>query len=168
MGGGSPPKYLLMENVKALVQKKFKPYFEEWIRQLSEMGYTTYWQVLNATGYGMPQNRERVIAVSILNDSEGFEFPKPIPLELKLKDLLEPQVDRKYYIKADAIRSRLESNFCHRNHSIIRGGGVDLPNLNSEGIQRADVCRAIRVGGRGSRDDKHRWDIVVQEVTENE
>lgn len=123
MGGGSPPKYLLMENVKALVQKKFKPYFEEWIRQLSEMGYTTYWQVLNATGYGMPQNRERVIAVSILNDSEGFEFPKPIPLELKLKDLLEPQVDRKYYIKADAIRSRLESNFCHRNHSIIRGGG---------------------------------------------
>lgn len=165
-GGGSPPKYLLMENVKALVQKKFKPCFEEWIRQLSEMGYTTYWKVLNATEYGMPQNRERVIAVSILNDSEGFEFPKPIPLELKLKDLLEPQVDRKYYIKADAIRSRLESNFCHRNHSIMGGG--DLPNLNSERIQRADVCRAIRVGGRGSRDDKHRWDIVVQEVFKGE
>lgn len=122
-GGGSPPKYLLMENVKALVQKKFKPHFDEWLKQLEELGYTTYWQVLNATGYGMPQNRERVIAVSILNDTEGFAFPKPIPLELKLKDLLEPVVDRKYYIKADAIQSRLESNFCHRNHSIVHAGG---------------------------------------------
>ncbi len=112
-----------MENVKALVQKKFKPHFDEWLKQLEELGYTTYWQVLNATGYGMPQNRERVIAVSILNDTEGFAFPKPIPLELKLKDLLEPVVDRKYYIKADAIQSRLESNFCHRNHSIVHAGG---------------------------------------------
>lgn len=49
-----------------------------------------------------------------------------------------------------------------------RGGGDDLSNLNSARIQRTDVCRAIRVGGRGSRDEKHRWDIVVQEVTENE
>lgn len=48
------------------------------------------------------------------------------------------------------------------------GGGDDLSNLNSERVQRADVCRAIRVGGRGSRDEKHRWDIVVQEVSENE
>lgn len=117
----------------------------------------------------MPQNRERVIAVSIMNDTEGFAFPKPIPLELKLKDLLEPVVDRKYYIKADAIQSRLESNFRHRNRSIVHaGGGDDLSNLNSERVQRADVCRAIRVGGRGSRDEKHRWDIVVQEVSENE
>ena len=128
-GGGSPPKYLLMENVKALVQKKFKPHFNEWLKQLEELGYSTYWQVLNATGYGMPQNRERVIAVSILNDTEGFAFPKPIPLELKLKDLLEPVVDRKYYIKADAIQSRLESNFCHRNRSIMRGGGGRFAEL---------------------------------------
>ena len=143
-GGGSPPKYLLMENVKALVQKKFKPHFNEWLKQLEELGYTTYWQVLNATGYGMPQNRERVIAVSILNDTEGFAFPKPIPLELKLKDLLEPVVDRKYYIKADAIQSRLESNFCHRNRSIIRGGGTICRTLTAREFKEP-TCVALSV-----------------------
>lgn len=122
-GGGYLPKYLLMENVKALVQKKFKPDFEAWVRRLEELGYTTYWQVLNATDYGLPQNRERVIAVSILNDDEGYEFPKPQPLELKLKDLLEPEVDPKYYISAESIKSRLDSEFCHRQRSIIVGGG---------------------------------------------
>lgn len=119
---GGLPKYLLMENVKALVQKKFKPYFDDWLKRLEDLGYTTYWQVLNATDYGIPQNRERVIAVSILNDDEGYEFPQPEPLQLKLKDLLELEVDPKYYISAEAINSKLESNFCHRNRSIIDGG----------------------------------------------
>lgn len=151
-----------MENVKALVQKKFKPYFDDWLKKLEELGYTNYWKVLNATDYGIPQNRERVIAVSILNDDEGYEFPQPKPLRLKLKDILEPEVDAKYYISADAVKSKLESHFCHRNRSIIKGGGEQ--NLNSEGVQRTDVCRAIRVGGRGSRDDKHRWDIIAQEI----
>ena len=87
-----------MENVKALVQKKFRPLFDEWVASLNELGYTTYWQVLNATDYGIPQNRERVIAVSILNDDEGYEFPKAEPLKTLLKDVLEPIVDEKYYI----------------------------------------------------------------------
>lgn len=121
-GGGYLPKYLLMENVKALVQKKFKPYFDDWLKKLEELGYTNYWKVLNATDYGIPQNRERVIAVSILNDDEGYEFPQPKPLRLKLKDILEPEVDAKYYISADAVKSKLESHFCHRNRSIIKGG----------------------------------------------
>ena len=76
-----------MENVKALVQKKFKPHFVEWLKQLEELGYSTYWQVLNATEYGMPQNRERVIAVSIFEryrrvrvsetDTAGIEAERP-------------------------------------------------------------------------------------------
>lgn len=151
-----------MENVKALVQKKFRPLFDEWVASLSELGYTTYWQVLNATDYGIPQNRERVIAVSILNDDEGYEFPKAEPLKTLLKDVLEPVVDEKYYITVDAVNSRLNSNYQHRKRSII-GGGTTVPNPDSERVERTDVCRAIRVGGRGSRDEKHRWDIVVQE-----
>lgn len=123
-GGGNLPKYLLMENVKALVGKRFKPDFDKWLDKLKELGYTTYWKVLNATDYGVPQNRERVFAISILHDDEGYEFPDPVPLRKKLKDVLEPEVDPKYYISVDAIHSRLESNFTHRNRSIIRGGGI--------------------------------------------
>lgn len=75
------PKYLLMENVEALIQKKFRPTFYEWQRLLEEMGYANFWQVLNAKHYGCPQNRPRVFMVSIwgggiLRISEGFSFGK--------------------------------------------------------------------------------------------
>lgn len=101
--------------------KRFKSDFNKWLDMLTELGYTTYWKVLNATDYGVPQNRERVFALSILNDAEGYEFPQPMPLRKKLKDVLEPCVDPKYYIKTDGIVSKLESNFCHRNKSIMHG-----------------------------------------------
>lgn len=70
------PKYLLLENVKNLVGKKFKPAFEEWLVCLEKMGYTNHWKVLNAKDYGVPQNRERVFVVSILGESNEFSFPK--------------------------------------------------------------------------------------------
>ena len=92
------PKYLLLENVKNLVGKKFKAQFEEWLAYLESLGYTNYWQVLNAKNYGVPQNRERVFVVSILGEHEPFEFPKPIPLDKCIADILEEQVDDKYYI----------------------------------------------------------------------
>ena len=75
------PKYLLLENVKNLVGKKCKPQFDEWLDYLESLGYTNYWQVLNAKDYGVPQNRERVFVVSILGEHKPYEFPKPIPLD---------------------------------------------------------------------------------------
>ena len=76
------PKYLLMETVKALVSKKFLSCFEKWIETLNSYGYKTYWKVLNAKNYGIPQNRERVFAVSIRNDiDQSFEFPSEQKLE---------------------------------------------------------------------------------------
>ena len=92
------PKYLLLENVKNLVGKKFKPQFEEWLSYLENLGYTNYWQVLNAKNYGVPQNRERVFVVSILGKHKPYEFPKPIPLDKCIADILEDKVDEKYYI----------------------------------------------------------------------
>ena len=92
------PKYLLLENVKNLVGKKFKPQFEEWLSYLENLGYTNYWQVLNAKHYGVPQNRERVFVISVLGEHKPYEFPKPIPLEKYIKDILEDEVDEKYYI----------------------------------------------------------------------
>ena len=97
------PKYLLLENVKNLVGKKFKPQFDEWLAYLETLGYTNYWKVLNAKDYGVPQNRERVFVVSILGDHEPFEFPKPIPLDKCIKDILDEHVDEKYYLSDELV-----------------------------------------------------------------
>lgn len=68
------PKYLLLENVKNLVGKKHKDNFDKWIAYLDSMGYNTYWKVLNGKDYGVPQNRERVFAVSILKEHDKGTF----------------------------------------------------------------------------------------------
>lgn len=105
------PKYLLLENVKNLVGKQFKEQFFEWIYYLSELGYDTYWQVLNAKNYGIPQNRERVFAISIRKDlNQTFEFPQIEELKIRLKDVLEDEVDEKFYISQDKVQN-LIGNF---------------------------------------------------------
>jgi len=104
------PKYLMLENVKNLVGKKFKPQFEEWITRLDELGYNTYWQVLNAKNYGIPQNRERVFGISIRKDIDtGYVFPEPFELKIRLKDILEGEVDEKFYINNDRMNVLLKN-----------------------------------------------------------
>lgn len=92
------PKYLLLENVKNLVGKKFKPQFDEWLEYLEGLGYTNYWKVLNAKDYGVPQNRERVFVVSILGEHKPYKFADKMPLDKCIRDILEDEVDKKYYI----------------------------------------------------------------------
>lgn len=91
------PKYLVMENVKALVSDKFRPLFLKWCDELTGYGYTNFAQVLNAKDYGIPQNRERIFVVSILGDA-WFSFPQPVELRTALGDLLEEDVDKRYYL----------------------------------------------------------------------
>lgn len=92
------PKFLLMENVKNLVGKKFINDYNLWLEELEKLGYKNYWKVLNAKDYGVPQNRERVFCVSIREDVDlEYIFPKPIKLGKRLKDALEDNVDDKYY-----------------------------------------------------------------------
>ena len=66
------PKYLLLENVKNLVGKKFKTEFDKWLEYLEDLGYTNYWKVLNAKDYGVPQNREGAFVVSILGKHKPY------------------------------------------------------------------------------------------------
>ena len=87
------PKYLLLENVKNLVGKKFKANFDKWLEYLEGLGYTNYWQVLNAKDYGVPQNRERVFVISILGEHKSFDFPSPIYLTKCIRDILEDKTD---------------------------------------------------------------------------
>ena len=96
------PKYLVMENVKALVSDKFRPLFLKWCDELTSYGYTNFMQVLNSKDYGCPQNRERIFVVSILGEA-WFNFPQPVPLKLKLKDMLEEKVDERYYLNQEKV-----------------------------------------------------------------
>jgi len=104
------PKYLLMENVKGLVGKQFKPSFDKIIAELQEYGYNTYWKVLNAKDYGIPQNRERVFVISVRKDIDNgqFKFPEEFDNGIRLRDLLESEVDEKYYISRDKTEKLLE------------------------------------------------------------
>lgn len=94
------PCVAIAENVKNLTSKKFALQFKIVLDSLKAAGYNNYWQVLNLKDFGIPQNRERVFIVSIRKDIDNgqFKFPTGFPLELRLKDVLEEQVDEKYYL----------------------------------------------------------------------
>lgn len=135
---GTLPKYLLLENVKNFVGKKIKPQFDEWMSFLESMGYITYWQVLNAKDYGIPQNRQRVFGISIRKDLEKtFDFPEKIPLNLRLLDILEANTCEKYYVSEDKSAKLIEY------------------------LRDKEIANTIRVAGRGAYDKKHNWDCVA-------
>lgn len=121
---GNLPKYLLLENVKNLVSKKFKADFDRWLYFLSSLGYANYWQILNAKDYGIPQNRERVFCVSIRGEHKPFKFPEKRELKLRLRDMIDEVVDEKYYLKESTIRSIVNSSFNSRRDSIRKGDDV--------------------------------------------
>jgi DNA (cytosine-5)-methyltransferase 1 len=98
------PKYVIWENVKNLLSKKHRHNFDAYLEAMERLGYHSQYQVLNAKDYGVPQNRERVFTVSIRNDLYvDFKFPEPQELTIRLKDVLEPQVDEKYYLSDEQV-----------------------------------------------------------------
>lgn len=120
------PKYVMFENVKNLVSKKFMSDFNDLLDVLNELGYNTYWKVLNAKDYGVPQNRERVFAISIRKDIDDgkFEFPQPFDNGVRLKDVLEDNVDEKYYLTDTMIRGFIKHN---ENHTAKGTGFIWKP-----------------------------------------
>lgn len=106
------PKYLIMENVKNIVSKKFKADFERWLGFLKTLGYANYWRVLNAKDYNIPRNRERVFCISIRNDvQQSFVFPEREELQLRLRDYLEHNVDSKYHLSGEQVARMKRSKF---------------------------------------------------------
>ena len=135
------PKYLLLENVKNLVGKKFKPQFDAWIRWLDSIGYNTYYQVLNSKHYGIPQNRERIFAVSIRKDIDDgkFKFPEQIPLTTRLKDILEKNVDEKYYLSGDKVESILANFIARQNEA----SGINLKDQATTFDGLTDIAHTL-------------------------
>ena len=103
------PRIIMFENVKNLVSKKFRKDFDAIVTGLEELGYSIYWKVLNAKDYGIPQNRERVFCIGVLGEREPIKWPEPFDNGLRLKDLLEDEVDEKYYISDEKCQKLLES-----------------------------------------------------------
>lgn len=107
------PNFGIYENVKNIVGKQFRDTtFKLFEDELHEYGYNTYWKVLNAKNYGIPQNRERVYLIFIRKDLDNgqFKFPEPFDNGIRLKDILEDEVDEKFYLSADKVQKFL-SNF---------------------------------------------------------
>ena len=127
------PKYLVLENVKAMVSKKFIGMFNLWQNELERLGYANFAKVLNAKDYGVPQNRERIFLVSIRIDgleylagNLRYHFPKPFPLEKRLKDVLEDHVDEKYYLSDKMLEyfNRVSDDKSHGHDFKPQDGGV--------------------------------------------
>lgn len=113
------PEYAIAENVKALTSKKFTAEFATVLDSLEQVGYNTYYKVLNAKDFGVPQNRERVFIVSIRKDVDfKFTFPVGEPLKLRLADLLENEVDPKFYLSDEQIKRIKTSSFCQKQRQI--------------------------------------------------
>ena len=106
------PKYVVWENVKNLLSTKHRHNFDAYLETMKALGYTNYYQVLNAKDYGIPQNRERVFTISIRNDIDnGYEFPKKQPLEIRLKNILENEVEEKFYLSDTQVERMKTTNF---------------------------------------------------------
>jgi len=119
------PKTFILENVKGLLNHDKGKTFQTIVDILSNgggtqngqisldifedgLGYNIYWKVLNTKNYGIPQNRERIFIVGF-KDFRDFNFPKEIPLESKLGDMLQDNPDSKYYL-SDKVVKRIEDN----------------------------------------------------------
>lgn len=129
---GQLPDVLLMENVPDVIGNKNINDFMQWYASLEACGYQSYYKILNAKDYGIPQNRNRCFMVSILGDY-NYEFPKTIPLKLRLKDILETSVDEKYYISNDS-NDRVKN--INLKNSVKHGTMIDFSQSKREGNVR--------------------------------
>ena len=140
------PKYVIWENVKNLLSAKHRHNFDAYLEAMERLGYRSQYQVLNAKDYGVPQNRERVFTVSIRNDLDvDFKFPEPQELTIRLKDVLEPQVDEKYYL-SDEQTKRLKTTTYNTGSEEVRVQNVDGEARTLCARDYKDP-KCVRVGG---------------------
>lgn len=134
------PQILLMENVPEVMGAKNSKSFSNWFMKLESLGYKSWYKVMNAKDYEMPQNRERCFMVSALGD-HYYEFPNPKPLKLRLKDLLEDKVDEKYYLSDKTVEMFVK----HTEKKQAQGCGFKFEPTDGEGCGK---CISTRAGSR--------------------
>lgn len=132
------PQVLLMENVPEVIRTKNYQHFMKWYKSLEGMGYQSYYKLLNAKDYGVPQSRNRCFMISVLGDYD-YDFPAPVELTKCLRDVLEPVVNEKYYLPDERAKELLHKG-----------------NIKTED----DIANTVRTSGRGST-ERHAWDLVA-------
>lgn len=141
------PKYVIWENVKNLLSKKHRHNFDSYLSIMESLGYNNYYQILNAKDYGIPQNRERVYTISIRKDIDkcSFVFPEKEELKLRLKDMLEDEVDEKYYLSDEKLKNytrnfgskvKMQKEICDTLQAAMGCDGGNIP-----------IVKSVRIGG---------------------
>lgn len=155
------PRYLLQENVEALVQKKFIKQFRKWQLWLEGQGYDNFAKVLNATEFNVPQNRKRVFMVSCL-DGTNYEFPKPIPLTRSIDDIAEQVIDDKYYLSEKSIEGFRRHNERHEAKGTgfvwkpkEIGGGQEVANCLRANAALNATDNSLMISAPGGADSQH-------------
>lgn len=182
------PRFFIFENVKGLLSDDNGNTFSELVNMLGgksvngipilfpyedSVPYHLYWRVLNAKEHGVPQNRERVFLIGIRDDKDNnFQFPREEHLTKRLKDVLEEEVNDKYflsdaainkYLKSQANENMLNDDIPEKSRCIVAGYykcPFDGQYLNVTNFQGNDISNTIRTGGKGSMSDKHNWDTI--------
>lgn len=154
------PNFGMYENVKNIVGKQFKDTFKMFTDELDEYGYNVYWKVLNAKDYGIPQNRERVYLIFIKKelDNGKFTYPEPFDNGMRLKDVLEENVDEKFYISEDKVQRFL--TILNNEDALL----YDACQVKREGKSREynDFCPTLTA--RDYKDPRLVNDNVVKQV----
>lgn len=164
------PQILLMENVPDVIGTKNIDDFNEWYASLEKMGYQSYYKVLNAKDYGIPQNRERCFMVSILG-KYSYQFPKGIKLKNRLKDVLEDRVDEKYYLSQKIIetftrRNEKENGFHfdtnERDIAKTVTAGVYKTRMDDNYVK---VCGDVDIGNNDMNNRVYSQEGIAQTLT---
>lgn len=153
------PKYIMFENVKNLVSKKFINDFNDLLDVLDELGFNSYWSVVNGKDCGIPQSRERVFVISVRKDIDNgkYEFPVPFDTGIRLKDVLEDQVDERYYLSDEKVQEFLKtmdlSQFCKEDNELHQLGYINDYNGDANRIYSDNVARTLKseAGGGGAK-----------------
>lgn len=155
--GEVKPKVAICENVKNLTGKKFIKEFKAILENLEELGYNNYYKVLNAKDYGVPQNRERVFIVSVRKDIDkgSFDFPEKQELKLCLADILDKEVDEKYYLSDKLLNFFIQNN---RNNE-AKGNGFRFQPSDGSGVAKTITTR---VGACRADDNYIKVDSILQ------
>ena len=163
---GQLPDFLLMENVPGVAGEKNLKNLDKWISFLESLGYKNKLQIMEATEFGIPQTRKRAFLVSVLGDY-SYSFPERIELSNRLRDLLEEDVDEKYYLSEKQISQITKWNV--NNNPLdnldkdisptILARGSDSLNMNMNIVAINGCSKSIRTSPKGSA-DRHNWDLI--------
>ena len=156
---GELPQILFMENVPQVHSQDNMPDFRKWLDFLESLGYTNYYQDLNAKNYGVAQNRERCFMFSFLGNY-SYDFPQPIPLTKRIRDYLEEVVDDKFYVSDKALKgfakhAKKQKEKGNGFHAVIKNVDDMSPTISARYYKDGSDC-IIKVAGRinSSQDGK--------------